>query len=93
LAQAYFCGVEIGERLSHLLSLIKLRDGKKLKGYVAQIADDHCVVVDVKTSAPTSVPSPKVKLVKRNNISTSAQIDIAVIIAVVVIALIFGRLA
>jgi len=92
LAQAYFCGVEIGERLYHFLSLIKLRDGKKLKGYVAQIADDHFVVVDVKTSAPTAVPYPQVKQVKGNNLSTGAQIAIAVIIAVVVIGLIFGRL-
>src|SRR2546427_404560 len=71
---------------------LKLRDGKKLKGYVAQIADDHFVVVDVKTGGTTAVPYPQVKQVKGNNLSTGAQIAIAVIIAVVVIGVIFGRL-
>ena len=71
---------------------LKLRDGKKLKGYVTQIADDHFVVVNVKTGATMAVPYPQVKQVKGNNLSNGAQIAIAVVIAVVVITLIFGRL-
>jgi len=71
---------------------LKLRDGKKLKGYIAQIADDHFVVVDVKTGGTTAIPYPQVKQVKGNNLSTGARIAIAVVIAVVVIGLIFGRL-
>ena len=70
---------------------LKLRDGKKLKGYVSQVADDHFVVVDVKTGATTPVPYPQVKQVKGNNLARGVQIAIAVVIVLVVIGLIFGR--
>lgn len=71
---------------------LKLRDGTKLKGYVAEIAADHFVVADVKTGETTAVPYPQVKKVKGNNLSTGVQIAIVAIVALAVIALIFGRL-
>lgn len=71
---------------------LKLRDGKKLKGYVTQIADDHFVVVDVKAGATTVVPYPQVKQVKGNNLSNGVKIALVAVIALVVITLVFGRL-
>ena len=71
---------------------LKLRDGKKLKGYVTQIADDHFVVVDLKAGATTVVPYPQVKQVKGNNLSNGVKIALVAVIALVVITLVFGRL-
>jgi hypothetical protein len=71
---------------------IKLSDGNRLKGYVSETAADHFVVVDDKTGTATAVPYPQVKKVKGNNLSTGAQIAIAVGIFVLVVGLIFGRL-
>jgi hypothetical protein len=71
---------------------VKLRDGTRLKGYIAEIAADHFVVADAKTGVTTAVPYPQVKKVKGNNLSTGAQIAIAAVVAVLVITLIFGRL-
>jgi hypothetical protein len=70
---------------------LKLLDGTKLKGYVAEIAADHFVVADATTGVTTAVPYPQVKKVKGNNLSSGAQIAIVAIVAVVVITLIFGR--
>jgi len=71
---------------------LKLRDGTKLKGYIAEIGVDHFVVADAKTGATTAVPYPQVKKVKGNNLSTGVQIAIVVVVALAVITLIFGRL-
>lgn len=71
---------------------IKLSDGKRLEGYVSETTADHFVVVDDKTGAATAVPYPQVRKVKGNNLSTGAQIAIAVGIFVLVVGLIFGRL-
>lgn len=71
---------------------LKLRDGTKLKGYIAEIGVDHFVVADAKTGATTAVQYPQVKKVKGNNLSTGVQIAIVVVVALAVITLIFGRL-
>jgi hypothetical protein len=71
---------------------LRLRDGTKLKGYVAAAGDDHFVVVNEKTDVATDVPYPQVKRVKGNNLSTGAKVAIAAVIAVIAIGLIFGRL-
>ena len=74
---------------------IKLRDGTKLKGYVAEAGPDRFVVIDDKTGATRDVPYPQVKRVRGNNLSTGVKIAIGIAIAVgvlVVFALIFpGR--
>ena len=57
---------------------------------MSETAEDHFVIVDDKIGA-TAVP-PQVKKVKGNNLSTGAQIAIAVGIFVLVVGLVFGRL-
>ncbi len=64
---------------------VKLRDKRRLKGYVSKLSDDHFVVIDDKTGVATEVPYPQVKQVKGNNLSTGAKIAIGVGIAVIVI--------
>lgn len=68
---------------------VKLRDGTKLKGYVAEAGDDRFVVVDEKSGASTEVPYPQVKQAKGNNLSTGVKIAIVVGI-ILVVATILG---
>src|SRR5260370_30600840 len=68
---------------------VKLRDGTKLKGYVAEAGEDHFVVVD-ETGASTEVPYPQVKQVKGNSLSTGVKIAIVVGI-ILVVAYVLGR--
>ncbi len=72
---------------------VKLRDGTKFKGYVAEAGDDRFVVVDEKSGASTDVPYPRVKQVKGNNLSTGAKIAIGVGVAVGVLVLILVVIA
>ncbi len=73
---------------------IKLRDGTKLKGYVAEAGDDHFVVVDEKSGASMDVPYPQVKQAKGNNLSNGAKIAIAagIIVGLVVLILTVGKM-
>jgi len=70
---------------------VKLRDKRKLKGYVSEAGEDSFVVVDVKTGATSIVPYSQVKQVKGNNLSTAAKIAIGVgvILIPIIVALIF----
>jgi hypothetical protein len=68
---------------------LKLRDGTKLKGYVAEAGDERVVVVDGKSGASTEVPYPQVKQAKGNNLSTGVKIAIVVGI-ILVVATILG---
>ena len=70
---------------------IKLRDKRKLKGYIGEAGEDGFSVVDAKTGTATRVPYPQVRQVKGNNLSTGAKIAIGlgVAVAVLVILLIF----
>lgn len=52
---------------------VRLRDKRKLKGYVSEAAEDHFTVVDAKTGVATAVPYPQVKVVKGNNLSEGAK--------------------
>jgi hypothetical protein len=72
---------------------VKLRDGAKLKGYVAEAGDDRFVVVDEKSGASRDVPYPQVKQVKGNNLSTGAKIAIGIGVAVGVLLLILVVIA
>lgn len=56
---------------------VKLRDKRKLSGYIGEAADDYFVVVDAGGSS-THIPYPQVKSVKGNNLSTGAKIAIGV---------------
>ncbi len=69
---------------------IKLRDGTKLKGYVAEAGEDRFVVVEEKSGASTEVAYPQVKQAKGNNLSTGVKIAIVVSI-ILVVAYVLGR--
>ncbi len=70
---------------------IKLRDKRKLKGYISEAGEDGFSVVDAKTGTATRVVYPQVQKVKGNNLSTGAKIAIGLgaAVAVLVILLIF----
>src|SRR5258707_15864864 len=69
---------------------VKLRDGTKLKGYVAEAGEDRFVVVEEKSGASMDVPYPQVKQVKGNNLSTGVKIAIVVGI-ILVMAYVLGE--
>ena len=56
----------------------KLRDGKKLKGYIGEAGENSFVIVDAKSGAASTVPYPQVKQVTGNNLSKGAKIAITV---------------
>jgi hypothetical protein len=56
---------------------IKLKDKRKLKGYIGQINAETFSVVD-ETGTVTEVPYPQVKQVKGNNLSEGVKIAIFV---------------
>jgi hypothetical protein len=57
---------------------VKLRDKRKLKGYVSEAGKDSFVMVDEKTGATSTVTYSQVKQVKGNNLSTATEIAIGV---------------
>lgn len=73
---------------------VKLYDGRKLSGYVREVADDHFVVVDSKTGIATEVPYSNAKQVKGNNLSAGVKIAIGVGVAlglIILLAVLVGR--
>ena len=64
---------------------VKLRDKRKLRGYVGEAGAEGFTVVDDKTGAATTVAYPQVKTVKGNNLSEGARI--AIVAGIVVGAL------
>lgn len=66
---------------------LKLRDKRKLKGYVQQTDEDHFVVIDDRTGSATEVAYPQVKQVKGNNFSTGAKIAVAVVLIGILFAI------
>ena len=66
---------------------VKLRDKKKIKGYVQEIAEDYFVVVNDRTGVTTTIAYPQVKQVKGNNLSTGAKFAIFVLIMGVIFAI------
>jgi len=61
---------------------VKLRDGKKLKGYIGEAGENSFVIVDAKSGAASTVPYPQVKQVTGSNLSKGAKIAITVGIVV-----------
>ena len=70
---------------------VKLRDKRKLKGYVSEAGEDSFVIVDEKTRATSTVTYSQVQQVKGNNLSRAAKIAIGVgvILLPIVVVLIF----
>ena len=54
---------------------VKLKDGKKLKGYISQINDESFTVVEDKTGNITEVPYPNAKQVKGRSKDLSTNAD------------------
>ena len=61
---------------------VKLRDGRKLKGYISATGENNFVIVDAKSGAASTIPYPQVKQVTGNNLSKGAKIAITVGIVV-----------
>lgn len=72
---------------------VKIKDGTKLKGYIAEINKDNFVVRNAKNGTATAVPYGNAKQIKGNNLSTGAKIVIAVglIVGLVALTIIAGR--
>jgi hypothetical protein len=70
---------------------VKLRDKRKLKGYLSEAREDSFDVVDEKTRATSTVTYSQVQQVKGNNLSTAAKIAIGVgvILLPIIVVLIF----
>ena len=70
---------------------IKLRDGRKLKGYISEIGDEYFVVTDAKTGTATSIPYPQVQKAKGHN--TRQNIIVAVVLGFLIVGLILAAKA
>ena len=55
---------------------VKLVDGRKFKGFIKDIADDHFVVLDRKTGADITVGYDRVKEIKGQNGLTARKVAI-----------------
>lgn len=55
---------------------VRMRDRRKLKGYVSEAGADHFVVRDARTGAATAVAYPEVSQVKGHNLSTGAKVAV-----------------
>jgi hypothetical protein len=53
---------------------LKLRDGRKVKGYIREAGADSFVVVDDKTGTAQTITYPQVKEIKGNNLATGAKV-------------------
>ena len=68
---------------------VKLRNKKKVAGYISEATEDHFVVKDLKTDAATTVAYPDVTQIKGNNLSEKTKVALVVGIAAAVGVLIF----
>ena len=67
---------------------VKLRDQRKLEGYISDAGAETFTITNRKTGEATTVAYPEVKSVQGNNLSTGAKIAIGVGIAAAVIFII-----
>ena len=65
---------------------IKLRDKKKIAGFIHEISDSHFAVTDLKTGETTVVAYASVTQVKGHNLSTGQKVLIGVLIVVAALA-------
>ena len=66
---------------------VKLRDGRKLKGYISEAGENSFVIVEAKSGTASTVPYPQVKQVTGNNLSKGAKIALTVGVVVGVLFL------
>ena len=69
---------------------LKLKDGRKLKGYIREAGEDTFVVVDGKNGAATTVTYEDVKQIKGKNRLTAAKVGITIVKGVAVVAAVAG---
>jgi sporulation protein YlmC with PRC-barrel domain len=67
---------------------VKLRDNRKVSGYVSEIGAENFTVVEKKTNQAVQIPYSQVKKVKGKNSSTGEKIWIGIGIAWFVLAMI-----
>lgn len=61
---------------------LKLRDKRRLEGYVSRAGEESFTVTDARTHAETVIPYGQVAQVKGNNLSTGQKVAIVTVIAV-----------
>jgi hypothetical protein len=68
---------------------VRLTDGRKVRGYIGKIEEDHFVIVDESTGAATQIVYQQVQKVKRQKLSDDARKigKIAALIAVPIVLL------
>jgi hypothetical protein len=69
-------------------TLVSLKDGTKLKGYLVEIKDDGFVVIDKKTAASTPVQYSQVSKVKSTRLPRIAVVAIGAGFAVVLLTVV-----
>lgn len=81
----------VGDRAK---ATVKLKDGAKTKGYIAQAGDDDFVIRDRKTNAPTTIRYADVARVEANrghstarNIAIGIGIGVGALISVILITI------
>jgi len=71
---------------------VKLKDGTKVEGFIAEVNDTEFVVENTKTGVRTPVPYTAAKQVRGNNLSGTAKILIGVGAALAFIFLVVPKL-
>ena len=69
---------------------VKLKDGRKLKGYIQEAGEDNFTVIDSKSGTATNVAYSQVTQLKGSNRSTAAKVGINVAKGVAVVAAVAG---
>ena len=70
---------------------IKLKDGTKLKGYVAEANNDQFIVTDSKSGQSTLVSYPQVQKAKGNNFSKRVIFGVAIVGAIIIVAILAAK--
>jgi len=69
---------------------VTLASGTMLKGYIGKIEESSFDVNDAKTGKATAVPYTDVQKIQGSGLSTGWKVTIVVIVAVAVVAAVFG---
>ena len=64
---------------------VKLRDKKKIKGYVSEVKENSFVVVTGKIGTPIEIPYSQVKSIQGKNNLTGKQIALGVLVLAVIL--------
>lgn len=70
---------------------VKLKDGKKIKGYVMETGENQFVVMNSKTGQAVPIAYPNVKQVKGNNLSNGTIIILGFVGLIVLLVVLLGN--